>query len=152
MSKSCSESSIFNLHTLFMREAKALARSCVLAGSSEPSPHADVIRRIISCADQFIVLIFQCGLFTLFSYSVSNLKVNIVRAHISRLFSLLVIQINSRCLFLIMGSKLLPVGIHIFSQVNKYTLSYRFLYGNVQGCVFAKNRPVSLNWTDYMCI
>ena len=23
------------------------------------------------------------------------------------------------------------------------------LYGNVQGCVFAKNRPVSLNWTDY---
>ena len=40
-------------------------------------------------------------------------------------------------------------GIHVFSQVNKYTLSYRFLYGNVQGCVFAKNRPVSLNWTDY---
>ena len=27
------------------------------AGSSEPSPHADVIRTIISCADQFIVLI-----------------------------------------------------------------------------------------------
>ena len=44
-----------------------------------------------------------------------------------------------------MGSKL-PL---VFSQVNKYTLSYRFLYGNVQGCVFAKNRPVSLNWTDY---
>ena len=40
-------------------------------------------------------------------------------------------------------------GIQVFSQVNKYTLSYRFLYGNVQGCVFAKNRPVSLNWTDY---
>ena len=34
---------------------------------------------------------------------------------------------------------------------NKYTLSYmyRFLYGNVHGCVFAKNRPVSLNWSDY---
>ena len=31
-----------NLHTLFMQEAKALARSCVHAGSSEPSPHADV--------------------------------------------------------------------------------------------------------------
>ena len=40
-------------------------------------------------------------------------------------------------------------GRQVFSQVNKYTLSYRFLYGNVQGCVFAKNRPVSLNWTDY---
>ena len=40
-------------------------------------------------------------------------------------------------------------GIQVFSQVNKYTLSYRFLHGNVQGCVFAKNRPVSLNWTDY---
>ena len=39
--------------------------------------------------------------------------------------------------------------IQVFSQVNKYTLSYRFLHGNVQGCVFAKNRPVSLNWTDY---
>ena len=34
-------------------------------------------------------------------------------------------------------------GIQVFSQVNKYTLSYRFLYGNVQGCVLAKNRPVS---------
>ena len=43
-------------------------------------------------------------------------------------------------------------GIQVFSQVNKYTLSYRFLYGNVQGCVFAKNRPVSLNWTDYILI
>ena len=40
-------------------------------------------------------------------------------------------------------------GIQLFSQVNIYTLSYRFLYGNVQGCVFAKNRPVSLNWRDY---
>ena len=35
------------------------------------------------------------------------------------------------------------------SQVNKHTLSYRFLNGNVHGCVFAKNRPVSLNWSDY---
>ena len=34
-------------------------------------------------------------------------------------------------------------------RVNKYTLSYRFLNGNVHGCVFAKNRPVSLNWSDY---
>ena len=42
----------FILHTLFMREAKPLARSCVHAGSSEPLPHADVIRTIISCADQ----------------------------------------------------------------------------------------------------
>ena len=33
--------------------------------------------------------------------------------------------------------------------MNKYTLSYRFLYGKVQGCVCAKNRPVSINWTDY---
>ena len=32
--------------------------------------------------------------------------------------------------------------------MNKYTLSYRFLNGNVHGCVFAKNRQVSLNWTD----
>ena len=64
----------FNLHILFMREAKALARPCVHAGSSEPSPHADVIRTIISCADQFIVLIFHCGPFILFSYSVYNLN------------------------------------------------------------------------------
>ena len=41
-------------------------------------------------------------------------------------------------------------GTQVFLQVNKYTLSYRFLYGNVQGCVSAKNRPVSLNWTDYI--
>ena len=33
--------------------------------------------------------------------------------------------------------------------MNEYTLSYRFLNGNVHGCVFAKNRPVSLNWSDY---
>ena len=48
------------MHTLFMREPKTLARSCVHAGSSEPSSHADVIRTIISCADQFIVLVFHC--------------------------------------------------------------------------------------------
>ena len=36
--------------------AKALARSCW----SEPSPHANVIRTIMLCADQFIVLIFHC--------------------------------------------------------------------------------------------
>ena len=62
MFKSCLESSSTSvLHTLFMREAKALARSCIHADSQEPSPHADVIRTIISCADQFIVLIFHCG-------------------------------------------------------------------------------------------
>ena len=38
----------------------------------------------------------------------------------------------------------------MFSQVNKYTLSYRFLNETVHGCVFAENRPVSLNWTDYI--
>ena len=41
-------------------------------------------------------------------------------------------------------------GIQVFSQVNKYSLSYRSLDGNVQGCVFAKNSPVSLNLTDYI--
>ena len=50
--------------------------------------------------------------------------------HICRLVGLLVIQINSRCLFLTMGSKLLQVNIGIqlksVSQVNEYTLSYRF--------------------------
>ena len=53
-------------------KAKALARSCVHADSSEPLPHAHVIRirTIISCADQFIVLIYHCGSFVLFSYSV----------------------------------------------------------------------------------
>ena len=50
----------FNLHTLFKREAKALARSWVHAGSSEPSPCADVIETIILCADQFILLFFHC--------------------------------------------------------------------------------------------
>ena len=61
----CSLIVVFPDHThllfLFMREEKALARSCVHAGSSEPSPHADVIRTIISGADQFIVLILNCG-------------------------------------------------------------------------------------------
>ena len=65
----------FNLHTLFMREAKALARSCVHAGSSEPSPHADVIRTSISCADQFIGLIFHCG--PLFYFLIQYYNLNI---------------------------------------------------------------------------
>ena len=43
-------------------------------------------------------------------------------------------------------------GIQVFSQVNKYTLYNRFLNGNVQGCVFAKNRAVILNWTDYTVV
>ena len=34
--------------------------------------------------------------------------------------------------------------------MNKYTLAYRFLNGKVHGCVFAKNHPVSLNWSDYI--
>ena len=63
-----------NLHTLFMREAKALTRSCVHAGSSEPSLHADVKRTNMSCADQFIVLLFHCRPFILFYYSVYNLN------------------------------------------------------------------------------
>ena len=48
-------------------------RTCRLVGAS---PHADVIRTIISCADQFIVLIFHCGPFILFSYSVHVLNLN----------------------------------------------------------------------------
>ena len=34
--------------------------------------------------------------------------------------------------------------------MNKHTLSYQFLNGNVHGCVFAKDSPVSLNWSDYI--
>ena len=72
MSKKCSVS-FFNLHTLFMLEAKSLARSCLHAGSSEPSPHTDV-RTIISCADQCIVLIFFCG--PLFSFLIKYYNLN----------------------------------------------------------------------------
>ena len=131
-----------------MREAKAQARSCVNAGPSEFSPHTDVIRTIISCADQFIVLIFHCGPIFYFLIQYYNLKKfkfrNIVRAHISRLVSLLVILFEMP--FSHNGLKT-TTGIYMYnvSQVNKCTLSYQFLYGNVQGCVFAKNRPVSLN-------
>ena len=75
MSKNCSESSsTCILCFVFMREAKALARSCVHAGSSEPSSHADVIRTIISCADQFIVLIFHCGPLFIFLFQYYNLN------------------------------------------------------------------------------
>ena len=63
-----------NLHTLFMREAKALARSCIHAGSSETSPHTNVIRTIISCADQFIVSIFHCGPLFYFLIQYHNLN------------------------------------------------------------------------------
>ena len=66
--------SFFNLHTLFMREVKALARLCVHAGSSEHSPQADVIRTIISCADQFIVLKFHCGPLFYFHIQYYNLN------------------------------------------------------------------------------
>ena len=126
MSKSCSES--FSTYILcLMREAKTLARSCVHAGSSEPSPHADVIRTIISCADQFIVLIFHCEPFILFYYPVSSFEKlkfrNIVTAHISRLVSRLVIQINSRCLFLTMGSKPLQVYRYFHRWINTLCLA-----------------------------
>ena len=58
-----------------MREEKALARSCVHAGSSEPSPHADIKRTIISCADQFIVLIFVIeDHYFIFLFSIIYLK------------------------------------------------------------------------------
>ena len=43
----------FPLAYFVYAEAKAPARSCIHAGFSEPSPHVDVIRTIISCADQF---------------------------------------------------------------------------------------------------
>ena len=45
----------FKIHTLYMRYAKALARPCECTDSLEPSPHANVRRTNISCADQFIV-------------------------------------------------------------------------------------------------
>ena len=66
--------SLIQLAHFFMREAKPLARSCIYAGSSEPLPHADVIRTIISCADQFIVLIFHCGPLFYFLLLYYNLK------------------------------------------------------------------------------
>ena len=59
---------------LFMREAKALARSCIHAGSSETLPHANVIRTIISCSDQFIVLFFHCGPLFFFLVQYYNLN------------------------------------------------------------------------------
>ena len=56
---------------------------------------------------------FSLRTIILFSYSVLKFEWlkfrNIDRAHISRLVSLLVIQINSRCLFLTVGSNLLQV-------------------------------------------
>ena len=58
---------VFPDHThllfLFMREAKSLA-----------SPHTDVIRTIILCADQFIVLLFNCG--TLFYFLIQYYNLN----------------------------------------------------------------------------
>ena len=110
-----------------MQEAKALVRSCVHAGSLEPSPHADVIRTIILCADQFIVLFFNCGpLFYFIIQYYYNLN-SIVRGHKSRQVSLLVIQINSRCLFLIMGSKLLQVRLAPIVKLN-YAYSKVFFH------------------------
>ena len=37
----------------------------------------------------------------------------------------------------------------IFKIRRSKVTDYAALNGNVQGCVFAKNRPVSLNWSDY---
>ena len=56
-----------------MGEAKALARSCVHAGSSEPSPHADVTRTIISCADLYSINFSLRTIYFIF-YSVYNLN------------------------------------------------------------------------------
>ena len=67
----------------------------------------------------------------------------------SRLVSLLVVQINLRCLFSHNGLKTITGIYRYTARVNKYTLSYRFLNSNVHGCVFAKVRPVSLNRSDY---
>ena len=62
----------FNLHTLFMREAKAQARSCIHAGSTEPSPHADVTRTNISCADFIVKRAIKISFRTIifFAYSI----------------------------------------------------------------------------------
>ena len=74
MSKSCLESSSTCILSL-CEKRKSLARSCIHAGSSEPSPHADVIRTIISCADQFSVLKFHGGpLFYFIQYDNLNSK------------------------------------------------------------------------------
>ena len=45
-------------------------------------------------------------------------------------------------------------GIYRYTAVKRFTGEYihsvlPILYGNVHGCVFAKNRPVALNWSDY---
>ena len=50
MSKSCLEFS-----------STCILCLCEKQSPGEPSPHADVIRTITSCADQFIVFIFHCG-------------------------------------------------------------------------------------------
>ena len=68
MSKSCS--GLLQLAYFVMREAKALARSCIHAGSLETSPQTNVIRTIISCADQFIVLIFIADHYFIFLFSI----------------------------------------------------------------------------------
>ena len=68
MSKSCSESSSTCI------QAKALGRSCLHAGSLEPSPNVDVIITIISCADKFIVLISHCGPLSYFFIQYYNLN------------------------------------------------------------------------------
>ena len=58
-----------------MREVKAPARSCVHAGSSEPSPHADVIGTIIWCADQSIIYFFSADHYSIFLFSIIISKV-----------------------------------------------------------------------------
>ena len=69
MSKSCLESSSTCIFVYARSESPGEVMR-IHAGLSEPSPHADVIRIIISCADQYIVLIFHCRPLFFFSYSV----------------------------------------------------------------------------------
>ena len=53
--------SLLQLAYFVCARSETPGEASVHAGSLEPLPHADVIRTIISCADQFIVLIFHCG-------------------------------------------------------------------------------------------
>ena len=61
MSKSCLESSSTCILWLCEKGKPWRGHAYTYAGPSEPSPHADVIGTNISCADQFIVLIFHFG-------------------------------------------------------------------------------------------
>ena len=58
----------YNLHTLFMRENESPGEVMHTYRLTEPWPHSDVIRTIISCAVQFIVLFFSLQIIIFFSY------------------------------------------------------------------------------------